>query len=235
MDDASRASSAGPSRGSSCAGRCRSRRKSGSLFNDPGFGATNIEKSQQAGVKFGLELYAVDNPADQTRISLDLGSHVVAHFEGREYSEMWELFALAGDRALQGPLILDADPTRAASRRSATPASRTSRTTSRPTGRFALRAQIGPHVRFAVLGDLIWKTDHVIYVRRCRRRSRTTTTTWLTRAPNEVNPLHVPAIDLVGHRYRSEDGFGFVIGSPAQVLVLAASISASRSSPRQGR
>jgi hypothetical protein len=34
----------------------------------------------------------------------------------------------------------------------------------------------------------------------------------------EVNPLHVPRIDLVGHRYHSENNFGFVIGVQGQVL-----------------
>jgi hypothetical protein len=84
---------------------------SSSLFQDPGFGATNTQLQQKAGVAFGFELYAVDSPADHNRISLDLGTRAVAHFEGRDYSEMWEVFAYAGDSRGTGPLILDADPT----------------------------------------------------------------------------------------------------------------------------
>jgi hypothetical protein len=34
----------------------------------------------------------------------------------------------------------------------------------------------------------------------------------------EVNPLHAPKIDLVGHRYLSQDNFGIVIGVSGQVL-----------------
>ena len=34
----------------------------------------------------------------------------------------------------------------------------------------------------------------------------------------EVNPLHVPGVDLVGHRYHTEDSFGFVIGVQGQLL-----------------
>jgi hypothetical protein len=105
--------------------------KSDSLFQDPGFGATNINPPQRAGVASGLELYVLDNAADQTRISLDLGTRVESHFEGREYTEMWEVFAFAGDPRTMGPLVLDSDPTAgSAPTRSPTRASRTSRTTS---------------------------------------------------------------------------------------------------------
>ena len=138
--------------------------KSDSLFTDPGFGATNTSLSQQAGVSAGLELYALDNKADNTRISLDIGSKVVGHFEGREYTEMWEVFAFAGDSRGPGPLTLEGDPSDGAA--SPDPLSHPGISNIENyldmTARFALRAQIGPHVRFAVAGDLVWKTDHLI-------------------------------------------------------------------------
>src|SRR5262249_1176227 len=84
--------------------------KSDSLFHAPGFGATNTMLGQQAGVAFGFEAYAVDNPTEHNRISLDLGTRITAHFEGRDYSEMWEVFAYAGATPTS-PLVLDSDPT----------------------------------------------------------------------------------------------------------------------------
>jgi len=38
----------------------------------------------------------------------DLGARVEGHFEGRAYTEMWEVLAYAGQRS--GPLTLDAQP-----------------------------------------------------------------------------------------------------------------------------
>ena len=136
--------------------------KSDSLFDDPGFGATNYRSSQEAGVASGIELYVLDNRAEETRISVDVGSSVVSHFEGREYTEMWEVFALAGDSRGMGPLILDSDPTTTGNQPLSHPGISNIENYLELTGRFAIRAQIGPHVHFAVSADTIWKTDHAI-------------------------------------------------------------------------
>ena len=190
--------------------------KSESLFDDPGFGATNIKHSQQGGVHFGLELYALDNRADETRISLDVGTRAVAHFEGREYTEMWEVFAMAGDSRGAGPLILDADPTRADVQPLSHPGVSNIENYLELSSRFAVRAQIGPHVRFAVVGDLIWKTDHAISFADAGVDNEDGDEL-VTPGTDEVNPLHDQDIDLVGHRYRSVDNFDFVLGVQGQV------------------
>jgi hypothetical protein len=192
--------------------------KAGSLFSDPGFGATNTKASQEATIASGLEIYALDNRADQTRISFDFGSKVEAHFEGREYTEMWEVFALAGDSRGMGPLILDSDPTSSGPSESVShPGISNIENYLEMTGRFAVRAQIGPHVRFAVAADLVWKTDHAISFADAGV-DRTDDNDLVNPGTDEVNPLHAQAIDLVGHRYRSEDGFDIVIGVSGQVL-----------------
>jgi hypothetical protein len=202
--------------------------RDGSLFKDPGAGARSTLKSQQGGVAFGLELYAVEQPAEQTRISLDLGTRVIAHFEGREYTEMWEPFAFAGDSRGMGPLILDSDPSRPGVQPMSHPGISNVENYLESTGRFAVRAQIGPHVRFAVIGDLIWKTDHAISFADAGVDFPTCGSGELPCEddPNdlvnpgteEVNPLHVPVIDLVGHRYLSVDNFDFSFGVEGQVL-----------------
>ncbi|NVB85455.1 MAG: hypothetical protein HOV81_44230 [Kofleriaceae bacterium] len=194
--------------------------KSSSLFDDPGYGATNWQKSPEAGIGMGVELYAVDKPADQTRISLDLGGRADVHFEGREYTELWELFAYAGDpRLASHPLALNPDPTDRTP--DATLVSHPGITNIEnyleTTASFALRAQIGPHVRFAVTGDLVWKTDHAITFTDAGIDRPTDDNDLVNPGTDEVNPLHVPAIDLVGHRYRSENGFDVVLGVQGQV------------------
>jgi hypothetical protein len=203
------------------------------LPDDERFGATNVEAGQQAGAASGLEVYAFDDAANGNRISLDLGGRIDAHFEGRDYSELWQVFALAGDAgaATPGPLVLDADPrTGMVVEARSHPGVSNIENYLELAGRAAIRAQLGPHVRFAAMLDLVWKTDHVISFADAGVDYPTCGATGVTGPceddPNnvvnpgtrEVNPLHVPLIDLVGHRYHSEDSFGFVIGVQGQVL-----------------
>jgi hypothetical protein len=191
--------------------------KSDSLYDDPGFGSTNYKSSQQAGVASGLELYVLDNRADQTRISIDLGNKVTSHFEGREYTEMWEVFALAGDSRGSGPLVLDSDPTDGSPDPLSHPGISNIENYLELTGRFAVRAQIGPHVRFAVAADIVWKTDHAISFADAGVDNEDDNDL-VNPGTDEVNPLHSQTIDLVGHRYRSIDGFDIVVGVSGQVL-----------------
>ncbi|HUS32477.1 MAG TPA: hypothetical protein VMZ53_28445 [Kofleriaceae bacterium] len=192
--------------------------KSDALFQDPGFGASNIQKSQQAGLGFGLELYALDQGRDQTRISLDFGTRATVHFEGREYTEMWEAFAYAGDSRGTGPLILDSDPTRADVQPLSYPGISNVENYLETHGLFAVRAQLGPHVRFSVSGDLTWKTDHLITFADAGKDSPDDDNDLVNPGTDEVNPLHVPGLDLVGHRYRSYEGFDVAFGVTGQVL-----------------
>lgn len=203
--------------------------KQGSLFDDPGFGSTNVGLGQQAGSAFGVEVYAVDDKVNDNHISLDLGAKFDVHFEGRDYSEMWEAFAVGGDATSMGPLVLDSDPTADGPQAISHPGITNYENYLESTARAAVRAQLGPHVRFAASVDLVWKTDHVItfadagvdlptcggdIVVDCE----TDPNDLVTPGTKEVNPVHVPLIDLVGHRYHSEQNFGLVIGVMGQVL-----------------
>lgn len=201
---------------------------SSSLFTDPGFGATNVAHSQLGGIQMGIELYVFDDKADQNRVSVDFGTKAVAHFEGREYTEMWEVFAFAGESRSMGPLILDADPTRTDVQAVSHPGITNIENYLETSGKLAIRAQIGPHVRFAIGAELVWKTDHLITfadagvdLPTCDGSGGTCESDendLVNPGTEEVNPLHVPAIDLVGHRYRSENNFGVVLGLQGQVL-----------------
>ncbi len=203
--------------------------KSDSLFQDPGFGATNVDVGQQAGASFGLQVFAVDDVPNQNHISIDLGTTFIAHFEGRDYSEMWEPFAYAGAASGMGPLVLDADPITPGVQALSHPGISNIENYLESAARVAIRARLGTHVSFAVLGDAIWKTDHVISFADAGVDLPTCTATLTTHCEvdnndvvnpgtAEVNPLHKDIIDLVGHRYRSVDNFGFIIGVQGQVL-----------------
>ncbi len=202
--------------------------KDASPFHDPGFGASNTGLGQIGGMKFGVELYALDDKVNDNHISLDLGARVISHFEGRDYSEMWQVFALAGDSRGAGPLVLDADPTDPAAQPFSHPGISNIENYLETGAHFALRAELGAHVRFAALVDVLWKTDHVISfadagidlptcgagVGRCEDLDNDL----VNPGTAEVNPLHAPRIDLVGHRYFSEDNLGVVIGVQGQFL-----------------
>lgn len=200
---------------------------SDSPFHDPGFGATNTQKQQEAGVNFGFEAYALDDKANANRVSLDLGSRIVAHFEGRGYSEMWEVFAAAG--APGGPLELDADPTTPGVQAMRYPGVSNIENYLETAAHVALRAQLGPHVHFAAFGDFAWQTQHAISFADSGVDLPTCTATLTTNCEtddnsvvnpgtSEVNPLHVQRIDLVGHRYISRAWLGITIGVTGEIL-----------------
>lgn len=192
------------------------------------FGATNVGLGQQAGLATGVELYAYDDAADQNRVSLDLGGRAVAHFEGRAYTELWELFAYAGDERLGGLLVLDADPTVSGVQARSHPGVTNVENHLELTGRAAVRAQLGRFVRFAATLDVIWKNDHLITFAdagidrpTCGTGSglcETDENDVVSAGTAEVNPLHAPRIDLTGHRYHAQDNLGFAIGVQGHIL-----------------
>jgi hypothetical protein len=198
--------------------------QSSGLFTDPGFGATKIAPAQTAGASFGVEAYTYEDTRGH-RVTVSLGARAVAHFSGRGYSEMWEAFALAGDRRTAGPLVLDGDPTKAGVQGTSHPGITNLESYLETAARLAVVAELGHHWRLTGSGEAIWKTDHVISFAgegvdlptcptgapACETASNTT----VDAGTAEVNPLHVPLIDQVGHRYQSEDNFGFVLGLQA--------------------
>lgn len=201
------------------------------------FGATNFKAGQRGGAAFGLEVYAYDDRANGNRISLDLGARIDAHFEGRDYSELWQVFAYAGDAEskpcndpLVPSLVLDSDPTQMGCQARSHPGVTNVENYLEMAGRAAVRAQLGKYVRFAAMLDMVWKTDHIISFADAGIDLPTCGAAGVSGpcendangvvnpGTAEVNPFHVPRIDLVGHRYHSEDNRGYVIGVQGQLL-----------------
>jgi hypothetical protein len=200
-----------------------------SLFTNPGFGATNVGLGQQAGAAFGIETFVVDDRANKNRVSVDLGAKIIGHFEGRDYTEMWEVFALAGDSRLGGPLVLDADPVVPGVQALSHPGISNFENHLETRASLAVRAALGTTVQFAATLDIAWKTDHAISfadagidLPTCRpgltRRCEDADNDLVNPGTAEVNPLHVPRIDLVGHRYLSVDNLSVIVGVQGIVL-----------------
>lgn len=199
-----------------------------SLFKDPGFGAVGIDPGPTAGAAFGLEANLIDNPDTGNRVGIDLGARINAHFEGRNYSEMWEVFAFAGDSRTPGPLVLDGDPTMPGARPLSHPGISNIESYLETAGRVALRTKLGAHVTLSALGEMIWRTEHILSFAdagidlptcpsgapRCEDTSNET----VNPGTQEVNPLHQRTIDLVGHRYHAKGGRGYVLGIEALLM-----------------
>ena len=58
-----------------------------------------------------IEANAIDDPATGNRVGIDLGATITAHFEGRGYTELWEVFAFAGDSTMTRFLAIAERPT----------------------------------------------------------------------------------------------------------------------------
>jgi hypothetical protein len=66
-----------------------------SLFKDYGPTQSLKNPQQQGGSVFGAELVPFERPRDGHKIFIDLRGRLEGHFNGRGYSEGWELFAAA--------------------------------------------------------------------------------------------------------------------------------------------
>jgi hypothetical protein len=206
--------------------------KAGSPFHDdPGFGSKSIGKQQQAGARFGFEAVPLDRGPDRQKVSLEFSGNLTGHFEGREYSEMWEVFALAGDSTRGGPLILDSDPVDPGMQAQSHPGISNIENYLEGGGRGGLHVDLGPLVHISVLGELTYETRHVISFADAGKDRDTcgagevegddceaSANEVVNPGTVEVNPLHVPIIDLVGHRYLSDSAVNVRVGVEARIL-----------------
>jgi len=202
---------------------------SDSLFASPGFGARNTAASQEAGVRFGFDAYAVDQGDEGARLSLGLGGRVISHFEGRSYTEMWEVFSLAGESTGTGPLVLDADPTASGMQPLDHPGITNIENYLELGAKLHGRIEVGQRLRVTALVELGTETEHVITATdagidlpTCQSATsgdcESADNDLVSPGTVEVNPLHVPRIDLVGHRYHTDSVLTFVVGAQLQLL-----------------
>ena len=209
--------------------------KDDSLFGDPGFGARSTMPQQEGGVRFGFEGYAVDQGDEGARLSLEVSARMEAHFEGRNYTEMWEVFSLAGDASGTGPMILDADPTNDGRQALDHPGVTNIENYLEMGGRFAARIAVGQKFRLAAAFELTAENQHVITftdagvdLPECTGAANPSCEViddeLVTPDTEEVNPLHVPVTDLVGHRYRVGDVLNYVVGINMTLLFWARSV-----------
>ncbi len=185
---------------------------------DQSFGVSSESPQQHAGTTFGVEATVWENPEEELRVGVDLSTTLNAYFEGRGYSDMWEVFAYAGTATEpDAPLILDAEPTVDGVQRKSHPGVSNIENYMTVDTHLQVTADVGKRVRFAAGFGLQYEQSHLISFANAGTDLPTCqggTTTGCEADSNEVvnpgsaevNPLHAPTIDSVGHRYRVAEG-----------------------------
>jgi len=189
----------------------------GTQFWDVGFGSESKEMQQQAGVHFGFEAIPWENPREQQRISLEFSGRVEAHFEGRGYSEMWEVFAHAGDPSINGPLVLDADPTTMAVEPLPHPGVTVIENYMTFAGRFGVHGQVGANAKFSASFEIANDQKHRITWTDAGEEGDDADDV-ITRGTAEVNPLHAPIVDVTGRNYIADDNMIYTFMVAGSVL-----------------
>jgi hypothetical protein len=199
-------------------------------FFDVGFGQDAIKPQQHAGVSFDLELVPYLEPTAHKAFAIQFGGSLDANFQGRGYSEMWEVFAYGGDvrNDPAAPLAIDPDPT-ATSGFISHPGVTTIENSMAMSGRIAVRGELGPYVKVFAGFELAWEqAHHVSFDDAGNDRgpcSGAVTSScespddnFVTPGTTEVNPLFVPLIDQPGRRYIVDGAMTYTISAGVQLL-----------------
>ena len=174
-----------------------------SLFVDYGRTQKTKNPAMQAGTLLGVEVVPLDRPAKQYKLGLDLRTRVEGHFNGRGYSELWEVLAsssaLACDNATGqfNPACGDAAP-QSAYKNQAFTGLTTIENYATVGADIAVQAQIGPYIRFRT--GFEYSHDQSHYITGDDIGTPSNPTGRVTQ-PSEFNPAYRPIIDLIGRRY----------------------------------
>lgn len=197
---------------------------------DQPFGVSAEAPQQSAGTRFGVEATLWERPEDQLRVGLDLSADLTAIFEGRGYSDMWEVFAYAGTATEpDAPLVLDEEPTISGVQAISHPGASNIENFMTLDSQLQVTASIGERVRFAAGMGLVYEQSHLISFADAGQDLPTCSGSNMSGCESnsndvvdpgspEVNPLHAPIIDLAGHRYRVADGQTINVNISARIL-----------------
>jgi hypothetical protein len=188
-----------------------------SLFWNVGFGQENQFPQQEAGTEFGLDAFIWERPAQKQKLTVELRGRVQAHFEGRNYTEVWELLSLAGDASVDAdpvtpdvqhlPLVLDSDPTMAGVQALSHPGITDVENYLSGGARLGLRGQIGERAKFSAAFELGFEQGHIVTF--TDAGDDTNENTVVDPGTAEENPLHKQIVDTVGRRYIVDDSLTY--------------------------
>jgi hypothetical protein len=185
--------------------------RSDSLYRDYGPAQKTKNPQMQGGTAFGTAIIPYDRPAKQYQIALDLRGRIEGHFNGRGYSEAWELLASSPALACDSTMTLwnpACDPAAANNGYNNSPekGAFTGVTTIENYATLGadvmLRAQVGPYVQFRTGFEYTRDQGHYITGEDIGKPMNAT---GRVMNANEFNPAYRPIIDLPGRRYRVEE------------------------------
>ncbi len=178
--------------------------RSDSLFVDYGRAQKTKNPQMQAGTVFGVEFIPIDRPAKQYRFTIDLRGRIEGRFNGRGYSEAWEL--LAGSSALScNPNFNPAcDPSATKNPYQNAPFTGITTIENYATlgADLGLTGQIGPHVRLRT--GLLYSHDQSHFITGDDIGTPMNQTNRVSQ-PGEFNPAYRPIVDQVGRRYKVDN------------------------------
>lgn len=181
------------------------------------FGGQLSGAQQRAGGRFGLEAIVWQSADQLERIGVQLGGEVEALFAGRAYTDMWEVFAYAGAQPTE-PLGLDADPLLPGVQPLAHPGVSNVQEYMTLAGQAAIDAHLARWIRVDLGVRFGWEQSHLISTADLGQDSIGDDNDVVDPGTDEVNPLHAPVIDAVGHRYRIDDVFTYTVSAGVRVL-----------------
>lgn len=198
-----------------------------SAFRPVGFGEERNTSQQRAGVDFGVEA-PVWAPSPERRVLVDAGARFAGNFEGRAYTEMWEVFQFAGTPQRNGPLVLDADPVQPGQQALTHPGITTVENHLQMGGHLRARGELG-RFQVGLSFALLYTQPHVISFSDAGEDLPTCgpdvsgpcesdNNQLVNSGTREVNPAYSSLIDLVGQRYRVDEVFNYVLGLEARML-----------------
>jgi hypothetical protein len=182
------------------------------------FGARRLAAQQRGGGRFGIDARAWQDPDEDRRIDLNLSGNLEAHFEGRDYSDMWEVFAYAGDARVGGPLTLDRDPTASGVQAISHPGVTDVENYLTLGGRAGVDAHLGRVVRLAILFEVNWDQSHLISFADPGVDAADDDNDVVDQGTSEVNPFYAPLIDATGHRYRIDEAVSYAVSVGLRLL-----------------
>jgi hypothetical protein len=193
-------------------------RGSDSLYIDYGPQQKVVNPQMQGGTVFGTTVIPIDRPDKQWQLAFDLRLRVEGHFQGRGYSELWELLASSPVHACDASQAMynPACGTTVTNPYQNQPF--TGLTTIEGYGTigadFAIQAQLGPYARFRT--GLYYQHDESHFITGDDIGTPQNGTGRVS-APNEFNPAYRPVTDLPGRRYRIDDVNVFTFHISGQV------------------
>ena len=160
---------------------------------------------------YGFNGIPWQNPRQNQYLAIEVRANATAHFEGRGYSEMWEIFAYGGDVTTDpaAPLAVDLDPTSASDAPVAHPGVTSIENYLTFGGRLGLRGQMGDNAKFNASFAIDYDQSHRI--------------SWTDAGKDlddnkqvdpdskEVNPLFQREIDLPGRRYLVDESVTYAL------------------------